>query len=362
MTTNDPDFERDLRAALEREAPPSHPALHDRVVAEVAATAQRSRRAPWSQWVAIAGVAAVAMVIGILIGSSRVGVGSGGVGSGGPNATPLGSSSVSPSVAPPDWTEASSYSFVFASTCGERNLLGTFKVTVEGGAAVAYRPLDEQASRFPGSFHDMPTLASLMALVEEARTYQSLDPTGRSPAAEPSGIPGPSPQEAIVTLETDPVDGHPTYIHIDWVPNAIDEEECYRIEEYSPAVPVSPSPGSSEQPIAWTEPSAYTYVFDSQCGLRVLNGRFGVSVQDGRVVAYHALATGESPPQLAGEIPTLGDLVHRVELARGDGEAVIRAYEVDPEDGHPTRIDIDWLPNAVDDEECYVIESYTPEG
>jgi hypothetical protein len=360
MTINDPDFERDLSAALERQAAPAHPATHDRVMAEVAATAQRGRRAPWSQWAAIAGVAAVAMVIGILIGSSRVGLGSGGVGSGGPTATPQGSGAT-PS-GQPAWTEASSYSFVFASTCGERNLLGTFKVTVEDGVAVAYRPLDEQASRFPGSYRDMPTLASLMALVEEARTYQSLDPAGRSPDAEQSGVPGPSPQEAVVTLETDPVDGHPTYIHIDWVPNAIDEEECYRIEEYSPAVPVSPSPGSSADPIAWTEPSAYTYVFDSQCGLRMLHGRFGVSVQDGRVLAYHAIESGESPPQLAGEIPTLGDLVHRVELARGDGEAVIRAYEVDPEDGHPTRIDIDWLPNAVDDEECYVIESYTPEG
>jgi hypothetical protein len=297
------------------------------------------------------------MVIGILIGSSRGSVLTGG----GPTATPLVSAGPSPSVAPAAWTEPSSYSFVFSSSCGERNMLGTFKVVVEDGVAVAYRPLDEQAARSPGSVSDMPTLGSLLHLVEEARSYTSGGPVRPPPPPGSSGVPEPSPEGAIVTLETDPEDGHPTHIYIDWRPRAIDDEECYRIKQYSPVVSISPSPSSSGEPV-WTEPASYTYVFDSQCGLRTLNGRFRVSVQDGRVVAYRHLATGESPPWLAGEIPTLGELAERVELARGDEEAVIRAYEVDPEDGHPTRIDIDWMPNAIDDEECYVIESYTPDG
>ena len=60
------------------------------------------------------------------------------------------------------------------------------------------------------------------------------------------------------------------------------------------------------------------------------------------------------------EVPTLADLVNRVEQARADEDAILRAFEVDPVDGDLIHIDIDWLPNAIDDEECYVIESYTP--
>ena len=37
---------------------------------------------------------------------------------------------------------------------------------------------------------------------------------------------------SVIPLETDPSDGHPTLIHIDWIPGAIDDEECYRTLSY----------------------------------------------------------------------------------------------------------------------------------
>ena len=355
MTWDDStDFERELSASLERDAAPADPNLHDRAMAGVAATPQRSRRAAWSpiadsawsRWAAIAGVGGLAMVIGVLIGSSRGGIAVGDD----PTPTPH----IRPSA--PAWTEPSSYTFVFASECGERSLLGTFQVTVEDGIAVAYRPLDELALRSPGTIDDMPTLGTLIALVEEARTYRSQWP-GRS-LPQPSGVPEPSAREAIVLLETDPADGHPTFISIDWLPNAIDDEECYRITRYdtNPIENASPSPSAVHE---WTEPDSYMYAFDSQCGLRALSGRWEVTVENGKVVDYHSPDHPGSP--LPGiEMPTLADLMNQVERARADGDAIVKAFETDPADGHPTFISIDWLPNAIDDEECYVIESYTP--
>ncbi len=53
--------------------------------------------------------------------------------------------------------------FVFSSECGERNLIGTFEVTVEDGAVVTYQPMDERASAFPGSIDDLPTMAAARA-------------------------------------------------------------------------------------------------------------------------------------------------------------------------------------------------------
>ena len=106
---------------------------------------------------------------------------------------------------------------------------------------------------------------------------------------------------------------------------------------------------SSEPP--WTEPDSYVYVFDSQCGRRLLNGRWEVTVENGSPLTTTHSTTRVAFPAI--EMPTLADLMHQVERARADGDAIVNAFEADPEDGHPTRIDIDWLPNAVDDEECY---------
>jgi hypothetical protein len=98
------------------------------------------------------------------------------------------------------------------SSCGERSLLGRFGVTVEDGVTVAYEALDEQAGLFAGPPHEIPSLGEMLRLVAEARD---------------GGV-------ADVTLVTDPVDGHPVEVNIDWLPNAIDDEECYLVSDYAP--------------------------------------------------------------------------------------------------------------------------------
>ena len=110
------------------------------------------------------------------------------------------------------WTEPTAYRFTFRSTCGERNLVGTFEVTVEDGNVTRYRALDGAAEAFPGAAADIPTLGDLQRRAQEAEAND----------------------EAIVEMESDPDDGHPTSIEIDWIPNAIDDEECYVIESYVP--------------------------------------------------------------------------------------------------------------------------------
>jgi len=39
---------------------------------------------------------------------------------------------------------------------------------------------------------------------------------------------------AEITLSTDPADGHPLVIEIDWHASAIDGEECYEISGFVP--------------------------------------------------------------------------------------------------------------------------------
>lgn len=113
--------------------------------------------------------------------------------------------------------EPAAYSFVLTSSCGERSLIGRFLIRVEAGTPVLVEPLDEAASRFPGSPEDVPTIGALLAEAEDARNRGA----------------------DIVTVEADPVDGHPTSIEIDWDRATIDDEACYAISDYAAAAPVS---------------------------------------------------------------------------------------------------------------------------
>ncbi len=97
----------------------------------------------------------------------------------------------------------SAYSFDVSSTCGERNLLGDFRVTVVEGDVDRVQPLGD--SRLFGlEPDDFPTLAGLVALVEGAE------------------------RDAVVEVELDD-GGLPRQVAIDHVPDAIDDEECYRV-------------------------------------------------------------------------------------------------------------------------------------
>lgn len=133
--------------------------------------------------------------------------------------TPVASTMQTPSASPQvsmtsEWAEPADYSFTLDSRCGERVLIGRFHVEVENGAVVSVEGIDEQAESVSAFIEPemVPTLSEMLERVAEAR---------RMNASE-------------VTLTTDPVDGHPVSVKIDWEANMIDEEECCEVSEFVP--------------------------------------------------------------------------------------------------------------------------------
>jgi hypothetical protein len=111
------------------------------------------------------------------------------------------------------WTEPSRYKFTLTSSCGERALIGRFKVTVEGGLVTRNEGLDDSARR--------ALMLRLAKLVPTLGDLEAEADTARKERADQ------------VVVEVDPVDGHPTSIRIDHDANAIDDESCYDISDYS---------------------------------------------------------------------------------------------------------------------------------
>ena len=107
--------------------------------------------------------------------------------------------------------------------------------------------------------------------------------------------------------------------------------------------------------IEWREPAGYTYDLDSACGERALIGHIRITVEQGRVTAAvgldepgrRALRTTRSDPP-----PTLGGLLDEVNRARKQGAAVAEVA-ADPADGHPSKVTIDPIANAVDDDRLH---------
>ena len=120
------------------------------------------------------------------------------------------------------------------------------------------------------------------------------------------------------------------------------------------------SPAQAPPP-TWTPPAKYAFVLGSQCGERLLIGRFRVTVQDDRVVESVGLDDSSRRVlmvRMADVVPTLRQLEQEAETARQAGADEVR-IERDPVDAHPTKITIDYETNTIDDEACYTIEDYT---
>ena len=115
------------------------------------------------------------------------------------------------------WHEPTAYSFTLDSSCGERDLLGVFRVEVQSGMVVSVEGLDEAGRRYVTSRSSdgrivggVPTLAGLL---DEARG-------ARADGAD------------VVLVSYDPTDGYPVSIDIDWAAEAIDDEACYSISDF----------------------------------------------------------------------------------------------------------------------------------
>lgn len=121
------------------------------------------------------------------------------------------------------WVAPGAYKFVLDSRCGERALLGRFRVRVENGEVVDTVGLDDAAKR-----------ALMLRVADLVPTLQQLEQQAASARAAGGSA----------EVERDPADGHPVRLTIDPEPGAIDDEACYTVEDYSIGgrVTLSPSP------------------------------------------------------------------------------------------------------------------------
>ena len=132
---------------------------------------------------------------------------------------------VRPSPAPPAWTEPAAYRFTFESSCGEQPLIGRFRVDVTDGGVDTIRGLDEAGKRavMLRIANLVPTLGQMVADAEQARADGADE----------------------VVIERDPADGHPVAIRVDRDRNAVDDETCYTISDYTIGGTAGPEPSPS---------------------------------------------------------------------------------------------------------------------
>ncbi|WP_328769629.1 DUF6174 domain-containing protein [Streptomyces sp. NBC_00286] len=114
--------------------------------------------------------------------------------------------------------------------------------------------------------------------------------------------------------------------------------------------------GQSE--ITWEEPASYAYTLTSS--EQALHGTFRVTVRDGKAAKAVGLDDNgrQALQQVPGQVPTIGDLLERLEQARRDKVNTAEAEYAG--DGHPVRITLDGNENTIDDEALYVISAYEP--
>lgn len=85
-----------------------------------------------------------------------------------------------------------------------------------------------------------------------------------------------------------------------------------------------------------------------------------MEVQSGQTVRVEAISGyWVSHPLPPGAVPTLGNLLTLAAGARSQGASQVSVV-LDPVDGHPVSVSVDWQANAIDDEECYEITEYLP--
>lgn len=110
------------------------------------------------------------------------------------------------------WSEPGHYGYTLRSSCGERLVHGTIRLTVKDGKVIDADGLDESGDNTVEAAK-LENLPSLKDLVTE---YESVVRRGADKAV----------------AEFDPGDGHPTRIDLDPERNAIDDEACYWISDY----------------------------------------------------------------------------------------------------------------------------------
>lgn len=126
---------------------------------------------------------------------------------------PTSSVTVSATGQPLAWIEPDSYSYVLESRCGERDLIGTFAVTVQDGQVEEVSALDDDAEAMLATSGSEP----VMTIGEMVNELETATQNGAD----------------RVYLEVDTDGGHPTLIEIDYDTNAVDDESCYTVTDYA---------------------------------------------------------------------------------------------------------------------------------
>jgi hypothetical protein len=110
------------------------------------------------------------------------------------------------------WIEPGHYDYTLRSSCGERLVHGTMRLTVKDGKVVGADGLDEPG-RNTVAAAKLERLPSMKDLIME---YETAVREGADKA----------------TVEFDPSDGHLTHIDLDPYRNSIDDEACYWVSDY----------------------------------------------------------------------------------------------------------------------------------
>ncbi|MEV4703823.1 DUF6174 domain-containing protein [Actinoplanes sp. NPDC049316] len=130
-----------------------------------------------------------------------------------------------PAAAPATWTPPAKYAFTLSSECGERALIGRFRVTVEDGKVAHAEGLDQAAKR-----------ALMLRIANLVPTLQQLEEEAAK--AKSAGA-------DVVRVDRDPADAHPVRITIDPAADATDDEACYTIQDYTIGLAATPSTSPS---------------------------------------------------------------------------------------------------------------------
>jgi len=108
----------------------------------------------------------------------------------------------------------------------------------------------------------------------------------------------------------------------------------------------------------WQEPNSYAYTLEAGGGERALLGKYRITVRDRKVAEAEGLDdyADRIVAEMPDIVPTIGDLLPQLEqVRRGRGDTADVEYA---EDGHPRRIVLDPIKDAIDDEATYVITDY----
>ena len=107
----------------------------------------------------------------------------------------------------------------------------------------------------------------------------------------------------------------------------------------------------------YTGPDSYAYTLTQSC-FCVYSGPLRITVADGDIVSVVALSDPQGTPQDQIEAlgKTLPELTALAERAEEEADEVTATY--DPTYGFPTRLDIDWIREAVDDEVTFTATDF----